>query len=126
LGACLVGGTNPICYHSPMPTPLLPVSMRQVSDHQIGIDWNTGHKSVFEVRALRIACQCAQCIDEMSGKKTLDESSVPMDVKPVVVQPVGRYALHFEWSDGHRTGIYTFEHLMNCCPCDACKAGRKA
>jgi DUF971 family protein len=47
----------------------------------------------------------------MSGKRTLNEAAVPADVKPVVINPVGRYAVHIEWSDGHRTGIYTYAHL---------------
>jgi DUF971 family protein len=32
-------------------------------------------------------------------------------VRPIRVQGVGRYALQIAWSDGHDTGIYTFEHL---------------
>lgn len=107
-----------------METPLLPKGLKQVSERELGIEWNNGHSSVYDVRALRLACQCAQCIDEMSGRKVLDESTVPPDVKPLVITPVGRYAIHFEWSDGHRTGIYTFEHLMNCCPCAKCREKR--
>lgn len=109
-----------------MDRPLLPVAMRQAGERELAIDWNTGHKSVYDVRALRLACQCAQCVDEMTGKKLLEPSSVPDDVRPVVIQPVGRYALHFEWSDGHRTGIYTFEHLMSQCPCAECRKGKGA
>jgi DUF971 family protein len=33
---------------------------------------------------------------------------------------VGRYAIRFHWSDGHSTGIYTFEHLRELCPCPIC------
>jgi DUF971 family protein len=27
------------------------------------------------------------------------------------VEPVGGYALRFNWADGHRTGIYSFDYL---------------
>jgi len=32
-------------------------------------------------------------------------------VYPTAIHYVGRYALQFVWSDGHSTGIYTFEYL---------------
>ena len=39
------------------------------------------------------------------------------------IQLVGRYALHFRWSDGHSTGIYSFETLRQICPCPQCQTG---
>jgi hypothetical protein len=36
---------------------------------------------------------------------------------------VGNYALSFAWSDGHQTGIYTFGHLRDLCPCPQCLPG---
>ena len=30
---------------------------------------------------------------------------------PVAIRSVGRYALQPEWSDGHRTGLFTFREL---------------
>ncbi len=62
----------------------------------------------------------------MSGRPMLDPASVPADVKPITVNPVGRYALHFAWSDGHTSGIYTFEHIRSLCICPACLVARKA
>tara|TARA_B110000438_G_scaffold277633_1_gene300442 strand:- start:720 stop:863 length:144 start_codon:yes stop_codon:yes gene_type:complete len=32
-------------------------------------------------------------------------------VYPTAIHYVGRYAIQFVWSDGHSTGIYTFEYL---------------
>ncbi len=60
---------------------------------------------------MRLACACAECVDEWSGQARLDPNSVPADVAPVRVQPVGRYAIQIEWSDGHSTGIYPFRRL---------------
>jgi DUF971 family protein len=34
-----------------------------------------------------------------------------MDVHPLSVEYVGEYALRFDWSDGHRTGIYPWDYL---------------
>jgi len=32
---------------------------------------------------------------------------------------VGRYAVQIAWTDGHDSGIYTFEYLRELCPCCA-------
>ena len=75
------------------------------------IDWADGRTSFYDVRALRLACGCAVCIDEWTGENRLDPGSVPADVQPLSIESVGRYAIQIEWSDGHSTGIYPFERL---------------
>jgi ATP-binding protein involved in chromosome partitioning len=96
-------------------------------DAGILIEWDTaGHEAWYPARALRLACPCAACIDEMSGRPLLDPSSVPAEVRPVSLELVGAYGLKVHWSDGHATGIYTFERLLSSCPCDACAGGRAA
>lgn len=102
-------------------TTLAPKAIKQAGPSELGIDWNDGHASVYPVRLLRLNCRCANCVEEMSGRPMLDPASVPADVKPVVINPVGRYAIHITWSDNHTTGIYTYEHLRNLCPCDECR-----
>lgn len=84
--------------------------------------WRDGHESEYTPRYLRIACPCAGCVDEMTGKRILRSEDVPEDVYPLSIEHVGRYALQFDWSDGHRTGIYPFEYLRRLCPCEACEA----
>jgi DUF971 family protein len=49
---------------------------------------------------------------------------VPEDIIPVSISLVGAYAIKIDWSDGHNTGIYAFDSLMDICPCDACTARR--
>lgn len=65
----------------------------------------------YAARALRLACPCAACVDEMSGRPILDPATVPDDVAPLQVELVGAYGLKVRWSDGHGTGIYTFQAL---------------
>jgi len=38
-------------------------------------------------------------------------------VVPLKVSLVGAYAIRIDWSDGHSTGIYTYEFLWEICPC---------
>ncbi len=99
--------------------PPTPASIAQAGGDRLRITWNDGHESVYAVRTLRLACRCAHCVEEFTGRPLLRPDGVPDDVKPVRVSPVGRYALQFEWSDGHDSGIYTYEYLRQICPCCA-------
>jgi DUF971 family protein len=38
------------------------------------------------------------------------------------VEPVGNYAIRIDWSDGHNTGIYSYDHLRHICQCAQCLA----
>jgi len=84
------------------------------------IEWADGHTSQFTPWELRVACPCAGCVDEMTGKRTLRPEDVDPGVHPLEINYVGRYALSFRWSDGHSTGIYPFEFLRRLCSCPEC------
>ena len=92
----------------------------QPSENEVRILWKDGHESIYTGYALRVGCRCALCVDEMSGNTRLREESISKDVRPLSIDPVGRYAIRFQWSDGHSTGIYTFELLRELCPCPIC------
>lgn len=77
----------------------------------LSLSWNDGSESLFSPSDLRKSCLCATCVDEHTGEKLLKERSVPDALEIVQVNSVGRYALQIIFSDGHRTGIYTFENL---------------
>jgi ATP-binding protein involved in chromosome partitioning len=91
--------------------------LEQPSRREVVLEWKDGHVSRYDPFALRLACACATCVDENTGRKILREESVPKDVWAQSISPVGRYGLQFVWSDGHATGIYTFERLRAMCPC---------
>jgi DUF971 family protein len=108
-----------------MSTPIPHAITRR--DEGILIEWdNAGHEAWFPARALRLACPCAACVDEMSGRALLDATSIPGDIRPVSLALVGAYGLRVQWSDGHGTGIYTFQRLLSSCPCEACRGSRAA
>ena len=102
-----------------------PAEMTQPSPREVRIVWKDGHKSVYTGYALRLACPCASCVDELSGRRRLREESISTDVHPLAMEPTGRYAMRFHWSDGHSTGIYTYEHLRAHCPCPICAGTRQ-
>jgi DUF971 family protein len=99
-----------------------PREITRAGQHDVKIIWNDGHESVYPARELRLSCTCAACVEEMTGRKTLRPDSVPQDVHPLGIQLVGRYGIQINWSDGHHTGIYTFETLRASCACPQCKA----
>jgi len=91
---------------------LMPHTIRRLDDGLVVV-WHEGVEgTVLEARALRLSCPCAGCHDEMTGVPLLDPLQVPDDIRPVSLALVGTYGLRVTWSDGHDTGIYTFEALQ--------------
>jgi DUF971 family protein len=104
-----------------MSTQNIPAEIAPTEDGtQLRIRWRDGHVSEYGPRQLRLECPCAGCVEEMTGRPLLDPASVAIDVYPLAIHYVGRYALRFDWSDGHTTGIYPFTLLRRLCPCLAC------
>jgi ATP-binding protein involved in chromosome partitioning len=83
---------------------------------QLRIRWKDGGVSDYPPRYLRLCCPCAGCVEEMTGRPLLNPARVPDDVHPLAVRYVGSYALAFDWSDGHDTGIYPFTYLREIAP----------
>ena len=90
---------------------LFAIKLEQTKNNKLKIVWNNGDEAEYQVRSLRLACPCASCIDEWTGQKRLKEKSIPNDIKPVKIHPVGQYAIQIYWSDNHNTGIYSFKFL---------------
>src|SRR3954452_19981665 len=90
-------------------------------DDGLLFEWEAGDNQAFyPARELRLACPCAGCVEEMTGRALLDPGGVPPDIRPVSVALVGAYGLRIHWSDGHSTGIYTYDQLLRLCLCDRC------
>ena len=62
-------------------------------------------------RALRLACPCAACVSETTGRRLLDPATVPDTVAPQEVALAGNYALRVTWQGGHDTGLFTWPYL---------------
>ena len=60
---------------------------------------------------LRGQCACAHCVNEWTGERILDLASVPADISVEKMELVGSYAVRILWSDGHNSGLYTWERL---------------
>lgn len=64
---------------------------------------------------LRIQCQCAACVDEMTGEPILQLKDVDRSVRPLDIMKTGNYAVRIKWSDGHSSSLYTFKKLKDIC-----------
>lgn len=95
-------------------TPDGPEDRLAALDHGPGglrLVWADGHAQTLGTRDLRLACRCAKCRDEMTGKRLLDPAVVPLDIGITRIWSIGNYALGIAFGDGHDTGIYTFAAL---------------
>jgi len=92
-----------------------PREISQESNTRLGITWVDERVCEYEAAGLRRACPCAQCVNEWTGQRTLKPETISEDVEIRDVTVVGRYALNFRWSDGHETGIYSFQYLRELC-----------
>ena len=96
----------------------------------IKIDWKDGHHSDYGITYLRDKCPCATCTGAHGTPPREPESAAPENpfqmYKPVLkmldVEPVGGYAIRIHWSDGHSSGIYSYDHFREICPCAECRA----
>jgi DUF971 family protein len=95
----------------------------------VEIAWSDGHVSHYDFAYLREQCPCALCNDERGRKAAVagpagTGAALPL-FKPKprarAASAVGNYAIQIEFTDGHATGIYSFDYLREICPCEACE-----
>lgn len=108
-----------------MPTP---VELGSLVDEVFRITWSDEHRSRYTWAILRARCPCATCAGEWGYRPPrLRPEDLPPGIRALNLSRVGAYALRFEWSDGHDTGIYTFTYLRHdLCECDECTVRREA
>ena len=81
------------------------------------VEWADAPVAQVPFKLLRCRCPCASCVDENTGVRTLDPATIPDDVVPTNLGFTGNYALKITWSDGHSTGLYTWDLLSEIAQC---------
>lgn len=94
-----------------MNSSILPVEIIGLNRSWVTLVWEDGSSTEIPARDLRLACRCAFCVEEVSGKPLLDPASVPQDIVATQIDLVGQYGMQVAWSDGHSTSIYSFRTL---------------
>ena len=118
--------------------PAAPDPRKKPTDVQVqvstgaGVDivWADGHHSHYDFVFLRDECPCATCDDQRRKKQAAKvpgaaggSGVLPMyqpKMSARAAKPLGHYALQIEFTDGHSTGIYSYDHLRTICPCEEC------
>ena len=88
-----------------------PTQIIEESDREISIKWSDEAETKYDAAQLRRACPCASCVNEWTGEKMLKDENISEDLNFSSISVVGRYALNFHFSDGHETGIFSFQYL---------------
>jgi DUF971 family protein len=95
---------------------LYPTKLSLAGENRLLIEWSDGQRRSYSFRELRDRCPCASCREKRSqppagGLLTVLSPAETRPLKVLGMKPVGSYAYSIDFSDGHDTGIYTFELL---------------
>lgn len=102
-----------------MAAPLFPDNIQAIGN-EIAIHWNNGDEDYFPMQLLREQSPSAENTGEtdLLGNR-IGGPDGPQDHSGVTVtswQIIGGYAVAFSFSDGHRTGLYSFNYLKSLTP----------
>jgi len=99
----------------PTPPPRPTEVRRLAEERRLRIQWSDGHTSEYEYAYLRGWCPCAGCQGHGGDLRYIHATNT--DLGKIAI--IGNYALGITWGDGHDTGIYSYRHLRERCPCCA-------
>jgi DUF971 family protein len=90
-----------------------PVNL-QLIGHELAIRWSDGAESFFTMEKLRAASPSAETRGEQDIFGQQYGGDGPKKFPGVTVlgwEQVGNYALRFTFSDGHGSGLYSYDYL---------------
>lgn len=89
-----------------------PLNIRALkSEKKLELVWDETKSIKLPFQFLRGRCPCANCVNEITGKRMVGPEDVDPDVSPEQLGFSGNYALTIKWSDGHHTGLFTWDYL---------------
>ena len=98
-----------------------PTGLSLTPDGKLLIEWSDGTRRSYTVRELRDACPCATCREKRNAPPpaaspfslTVLSAAEAQPLTLLGMEPVGHYAYSIAFSDGHDTGIFTFDLLQS-------------
>ena len=93
--------------------------IKRTENESIIFTWDSGEEYEISLKTLRDECPCVSC----KGESVIFNNYIPIKspYKPTgfykidKIEPVGNYAVQIIWKDGHKTGIYSWDSLMDIC-----------
>ena len=95
-----------------------PRQLQLVNPDTLQIEWDDGQVRQYTISHLRDNCPCASCMEKRKAPPA-PSTSLPVisvgETQPLRItkmEPMGRYAYSIHFSDGHDTGLFTLESLL--------------
>jgi len=88
----------------------------QLIGHEVAIAWSDGAETYFPMNKLRAASPSAEQRGEKDIFGQLHGGTNQKDFTGVMVlswERIGNYAIRFDFSDGHSSGLYSYELLLD-------------
>ncbi|MCY7363056.1 MAG: DUF971 domain-containing protein [Ignavibacteria bacterium] len=93
-----------------------PKKIKKTENNSLQIIWSDENISEILLEELRDKCPCVSC----QGETVLFSSYIPIKspfkaagfYEIQKIEPIGNYAVQITWKDGHNTGIYSWDLLM--------------
>jgi DUF971 family protein len=92
--------------HTPIPTRIV---LHQKS-RQLEVAFDDGRSFRLSFEMLRVYSPSAEVRGHGPGQEVLQTGKRDVDI--TAIEPVGHYALQPRFSDGHDTGIYSWDYLL--------------
>lgn len=92
---------------TPLPTE---IKLHQVS-RMLEVSFDDGKTFQLPCEFLRVYSPSAEVRGHGPGRETLQTGKKNVDIK--AIEPVGNYAVQLTFSDGHSTGIYSWDILYD-------------
>lgn len=100
---------------------ILPTALHLDGPAHLLIEWSDSRQQRIAVKTLRDRCPCSVCRKQNEAPQQAVKAN-PLNIlsaeeiaplKIASMTPVGNYAYSIDFSDGHGTGIYSFEYLRS-------------
>ena len=96
-----------ITSETPIPTEIKLHQQSRIME----IAFNNGDRFELPYEYLRVYSPSAEVRGHGPGQETLQVGKKQVEIK--TIEPVGHYAVVLEFSDGHNTGIYSWDYLYD-------------
>ncbi|MEM9411303.1 MAG: DUF971 domain-containing protein [Planctomycetota bacterium] len=99
---------------------IFPESLSKTDQRELVIQWSDGMEQVLPFRLIRDNCPCATCMEKKLNPREKPAGSLHIlsaaEARPlelITMRPVGNYAYNISFSDGHTSGIFSFDLLRS-------------
>ncbi len=96
---------------------MIPKQIKILEKTKLNIKWDNDKETKIDLNYLRKECPCASCKGETILLKTYRPAKLQVEhpdmFKVKDIKPVGEYAIQITWKDGHDTGIYTWNYILD-------------